>query len=134
MRVLQPPQWAKPKGYANGIATKGTLVFLAGMIGWNRQCQFESSDFVAQTRQALHNILEALAEAGGRPEHLVRLTWFITDKPAYLSNQRALGQIYREVMGRHYPAMSVVVVSALIEDQAKVEIEATAVIPDAPPS
>lgn len=132
MRVLQPPQWAKPRGYANGIAARGTLVFLAGMIGWNPQGQFESHDFVAQTRQALHNIVEALEEAGGKPEHLVRLTWYITDKPAYLSHQRELGQVYREVMGRHYPAMSVVVVSALIEDQAKVEIEATAVIPDQP--
>lgn len=130
MRVLQPPDWAKPKGYANGIAAKGTMVFLAGMIGWNREGRFESSDFALQTRQALQNIVEALAEAGGQPEHIVRLTWFITDKPAYLSAQRELGQVYREVLGRHYPAMSVVVVSALIEDQAKVEIEATAVIPD----
>lgn len=130
MKVLQPPDWAKPKGYSNGIAAKGTLIFTAGMIGWNGQGVFETDDFVGQTRQALQNIVDTIAEAGARPEHLVRLTWFITDKQAYLESLPALGQVYREVIGRHYPVMSVVEVSALMEDRAKVEIEATAVIPE----
>lgn len=119
-----------PRGYANGIVAQGRLVFLAGMVGWNRQRVFESDDFAAQTRQALQNILETLAEAGGRPEHLVRLTWFVTSKQEYLDSLPALGEIYRALMGRHYPAMSVVEVKALMEAQAKVEIEATAVIPE----
>lgn len=132
MRVLQPPHWARPKGYANGIATRGTLVFLSGMIGWNPQQRFEATDFVGQARQALKNIVEALAEAEARPEHLVRLTWFVTDREEYLASLPELGSVYREVIGRHYPAMSVVQVVALVEPQAKLEIEATAVIPDAP--
>ncbi len=130
LHILQPPGWAKPRGYVNGIAARGTVVFTAGMIGWNRQGAFETDDFVGQTRQALQNILETLAEAGGRPEHVVRLTWFITSKKEYLASQGALGAAYREVMGRNFPAMSVVEVKALMEDRAKVEIEATAVIPD----
>ncbi|MCX7784338.1 MAG: RidA family protein [Meiothermus sp.] len=130
LQILQPPGWAKPRGYVNGIATRGRLVFMAGMIGWNRQGVFETDDFVGQTRQTLQNILETLAEAGGKPEHLVRLTWFITSKQEYLASLDALGAAYREVMGRHYPTMSVVEVGALMEDRAKVEIEATAVIPD----
>lgn len=129
LQILQPPGWAQPKGYANGIAAKGRLVFLAGMVGWNRQGIFESDDFVEQARQALQNIVETLAEAGGRPEHVVRLTWFILSRKEYLAQLDALGLAYREIMGRHYPAMSVVEVRALIEDRAKVEIEATAVIP-----
>ncbi|MER3480042.1 MAG: enamine deaminase RidA [Meiothermus sp.] len=128
--ILQPAGWAQPKGYANGIAARGTLVFIAGMIGWNPQGVFETDDFVAQAGQALRNILEILAEAGGGPEHVVRLTWFVTDKQEYLTSLDALGVVYREVMGRHYPAMSVVEVSALMEGRAKVEIEATAVIPE----
>jgi enamine deaminase RidA (YjgF/YER057c/UK114 family) len=130
MRTLQPPSWAKPKGYANGIAAKGQLVFIAGMIGWNKDGQFETHDFVGQVHQALENIVAVLREAGGSPEHIVRLTWFVTDKREYLASLEHLGPAYREVMGRHYPVMSVVEVSALIEDAAKVEIEATAVIPE----
>jgi enamine deaminase RidA (YjgF/YER057c/UK114 family) len=130
VRTLQPPSWAKPKGYANGIAAKGQLVFVAGMIGWNRDAQFETHDFVGQVHQALENIVSVLREAGGGPEHIVRLTWFVTDKREYLASLEHLGPAYREVMGRHYPAMSVIEVSALIEDAAKVEIEATAVIPE----
>jgi enamine deaminase RidA (YjgF/YER057c/UK114 family) len=130
MRTLQPPSWAKPKGYANGIAAKGQLVFIAGMIGWNKDGQFETHDFVGQVHQALENIVAVLCEAGGSPEHIVRLTWFVTDKREYLASLEHLGPAYREVMGRHYPVMSVVEVSALIEDTAKVEIEATAVIPE----
>jgi enamine deaminase RidA (YjgF/YER057c/UK114 family) len=130
MRTLQPPSWAKPKGYANGIAAKGQLVFIAGMIGWNKDGQFETHDFVGQVHQALENIVAVLREAGGSPEHIVRLTWFVTDKREYLASLEHLGPAYREVMGRHYPVMSVVEVSALIEDTAKVEIEATAVIPE----
>ncbi len=130
MRTLQPPSWAKPKGYANGIAAKGQLVFVAGMIGWNKDGQFETQDFIGQAHRALENIVAVLREAGGGPEHIVRLTWFVTDKHEYLASLEHLGPAYREVMGRHYPAMSVVEVSALIEDAAKVEIEATAVIPE----
>jgi enamine deaminase RidA (YjgF/YER057c/UK114 family) len=129
-QVLQPRDWPMPRGYANGIVAQGRLVFLAGMVGWNRQGVFESDDFAAQTRQALQNILEILAEAGGRPEHLVRLTWFVTSKQEYLDSLPTLGEIYRALMGRHYPAMSVVEVKALMEERAKVEIEATAVIPE----
>lgn len=130
LQILQPPGWVKPKGYVNGVAARGRLVFTAGMIGWNRQGVFETDDFVEQTRQVLQNIVETLAEAGGKPEHVVRLTWFITSKKEYLASLEALGDAYREIMGRNFPAMSVVEVSALMEDRAKVEIEATAVIPD----
>lgn len=130
MRTLQPPDWAKPRGYANGIAARGQLVFVAGMIGWNKDGRFETHDFAGQVHQALSNILAVLREAGGGPEHVVRLTWFVTDKREYLDSLERLGPVYREVMGRHYPVMSVVEVSALVEDEAKVEIEATAVIPE----
>jgi enamine deaminase RidA (YjgF/YER057c/UK114 family) len=130
MKTLQPPSWAKPKGYANGIAAKGQLVFVAGMIGWNKDGQFETQDFVGQVHQALENIVAVVREAGGGPEHIVRLTWFVTDKHEYLASLEHLGPAYREVMGRHYPVMSVLEVSALIENAAKVEIEATAVIPE----
>ncbi len=129
-QILQPPGWKPPRGYVNGIAARGRMVFLAGMVGWNHQGVFESDNFVEQARQALQNIVETLAQAGGKPEHIVRLTWFITSKQEYLSSLEALGDAYREVMGRNFPAMSVVEVSALMEDQAKVEIEATAVIPE----
>lgn len=132
MRVLQPPGWARPRGYSNGIAARGTLVVTAGMIGWNAEQVFESVDFVHQVRQALANVAATLAEAGARPEHVVRLTWFVTDRDEYLARQQEIGVAYREVMGRHYPAMSVVQVTALMEASAKVEIEATAVLPDEP--
>ncbi|WP_291423326.1 RidA family protein [Deinococcus sp.] len=129
-QVLHPPDWARARGFANGIAAKGTLVFTAGMIGWNAQQQFETDDFVLQTRQALQNVLDVVREAGGDASHIVRLTWFITDREAYLSHQKEIGAAYREVMGRNFPTMSVIAVSALMEGRAKIEIEGTAVIPD----
>ena len=133
MKVLQPKGWTPPRGYANGVAARGTQVFVGGQIGWNAQQQFESDDFVAQARTALRNIVAVLAEAGARPEHLVRLTWYVVDKREYVASYRALGAVYREVVGRHFPAMTAVEVKALIEDRARVEIEATAIIPDPPP-
>ena len=129
MQVLQPPTWARPRGYANGIAASGRLVFISGQIGWDEQCHFQSTDFISQVKQTLQNVLTVLAEAGGKPEHIVRLTWYIVDKQEYLASGKELGNIYRELMGNHYPAMSVVQVAALVEDLARVEIEATAVIP-----
>ena len=131
MQILQPPDWAPPKGYANGIAARGTTIFVGGQIGWNGQQQFESDDFVTQARQALRNVLAIMAEAGAGPEHITRMTWYVTDKREYVASYRALGAAYREVVGRHFPAMTAVQVAALIEDRAKVEIEATAVVPDA---
>jgi enamine deaminase RidA (YjgF/YER057c/UK114 family) len=129
--ILLPEGWAKPIGYANGIAARGRQVFVAGQIGWNPATgQFETDDFAAQTEQALKNIAAVLRAAGAGPEHVVRMTWYITDKPAYLAARRDIGRAWREVLGRVYPAMAVVVVSALIEDRAKVEIEATAVVPE----
>jgi enamine deaminase RidA (YjgF/YER057c/UK114 family) len=129
-QILQPAAWKPAKGYANGIATAGgRMVFLGGQIGWTADQIFETDDFVGQTRQALKNIVDILAEAGGSPEHIVRLTWFVTSKKDYLANLKELGEAYREVMGRNFPTMSVVQVVALIEDAAKVEIEATAVLP-----
>ena len=130
MKILQPAGWAQPKGYANGIAARGTVVSIAGQVGWNAQCEFESDDFAAQTRQALANIVAVLAEAGGRPEHIVRMTWYVIDRGEYLAAYKAIGVAYRELIGKHFPAMSAVQVAALIEDGAKLEIEATAVIPD----
>lgn len=129
LRVLHPPGWAKAKGYANGIVAQGRLVFVGGQVGWNAEQRFESSDFVAQARQALANIAAVLAEAGAGPEHVVRMTWYVIDKREYLNTAKALGRAYREIMGGHYPAMSAVEVSALMEDAARVEIEATAVVP-----
>ena len=131
MKILQPADWASPRGYANGIAARGTTVFVGGQIGWNGRQQFESDDFVAQARQALRNVLAILAEAGAGPEHIARMTWYVTDKREYLASLPELGTAYREVIGRHFPAMTAVAVAALIEDRAKVEIEATAIIPDA---
>ncbi|HET6801754.1 MAG TPA: RidA family protein [Casimicrobiaceae bacterium] len=129
---LQPPDWAPPKGYANGIAARGTLLFVGGQVGWNAQQQFESDEFVAQAAQALQNIVAVLAQAGASPEHVVRLTWYVVDRDEYLSSLSALGRAYRDIMGRHYPAMSAVQVVALMEARARLEIEATAVLPDAP--
>jgi enamine deaminase RidA (YjgF/YER057c/UK114 family) len=128
--VLQPPGWAPAKGYANGIEARGRMVFVAGMIGWNGQGQFESDDFVEQCRQALQNIVDTLACAQAGPQHLVRLTWYVKDKQEYLARGKALGQVYQAVIGRHYPVMALVQVADLVEDRAKVEIEATAVVPD----
>jgi enamine deaminase RidA (YjgF/YER057c/UK114 family) len=132
MQILNPAEWIKPKGYANGIAVEGRQVFIAGQIGWNAEATFESDDLVDQTRQALSNIVRVLAEAGARPEHIVRLTWYVVDKRDYMARNADLGKVYREILGRHYPAMTLVQVAALLEDRAKVEIEATAVIPSAP--
>lgn len=129
-RVLLPKGWPVPRGYSNGVLAKGSMVFIAGMVGWNSKHEFESDNFVEQALQALRNILEVLAEAGGSPEHLVRLTWYVTDKKEYLSSLPALGEAYRSLMGRHYPPMTVVEVKGLLEERAKVEIEAIAVIPD----
>jgi enamine deaminase RidA (YjgF/YER057c/UK114 family) len=130
MKHLQPPGWATPKGYANGVAARGTLIFVGGQIGWNSAQQFESDDFIAQTRQALANIHAVLVCAGAGPEHMVRMTWYIVDRVEYNARLRELGTVYREVMGKHFPAMTCVEVSALVEDRAKVEIEVTAVLPD----
>jgi enamine deaminase RidA (YjgF/YER057c/UK114 family) len=130
IELLQPEGWARPRGYANGVAVRGRQVFIAGMIGWDGQGVFHSDDFAAQARQALANIVEVLREAGGRPEHIVRMTWYVTDKREYLAAGREVGRAYRELIGVYNAAMTAVQVSALIEDRAKVEIEATAVIPD----
>lgn len=129
--VLQPEGWAAPKGYANGISARGRQIFIGGQIGWNAGQQFESDDFIEQTRLALSNVLAVLHTAQASPAHMVRMTWYITDRQMYLSRLKELGQVYREVMGRHYPAMTCVVVSGLVEERALVEIEVTAVIPDA---
>ena len=129
MRALLPPGWPRPKGYANGVAASGRMVFIAGMVGWDSEGHFHSDDIVAQTRQALQNIVAVLAEAGGKPEHIVRVTWYVTDKSEYLAAGKAIGAAFREVIGAYNAAMSAVEVSALMEDRAKVEIEATAVLP-----
>lgn len=129
MQILNPAEWATPKGYANGIVTQGRMVFVAGQIGWNAESRFDSDDLVDQTKQALRNIIRVLAEAGGRPEHIVRLTWYVVDKKDYLARNGDLGKAYREIIGKHFPAMTLVQVAALLEDRAKIEIEATAVIP-----
>jgi enamine deaminase RidA (YjgF/YER057c/UK114 family) len=128
--ILQPEGWAKPVGYANGIAARGKLVFVGGQVGWNSQCAFETDDLVGQVRQALRNVLAVLAEAGAGPQHITSMTWYFTDKAEYRANLKPIGQVYRELLGRHYPAMAAVEVVALIEDRAKVEIQAMAVIPD----
>ena len=129
MRILQPPGWAQPKGFSNGISCQGRLVFIGGQIGWSGQGEWLDRSFAGQFRQALKNILNILAQAGGKPEHLVRLTWYVLDRKEYLASLQELGAAYRELMGRHYPTMAVVQVSGLVEDAARLEIEATAVIP-----
>lgn len=128
--LLHPKNWKPAAGYANGIAASGRMVFLGGLIGWNGQQEFESDDFVDQAAQTLRNIVDVLAEAGAGPEHLVRLTWYVTDKQEYLARLRDLGAAYREIIGKHFPAMALLQVAGLVEDRAKVEIEATAVIPE----
>jgi len=130
MQILQPPGWAKPRGFSNGIAATGKQVFIAGQIGWTGESKWEAKDFAGQFRQTLKNTLAVLAQAGGRPEHIVRMTWYILDKKEYLAAIKEVGAAYRELIGRHYPAMAVVQVSGLIEDEAKLEIETTAVIPE----
>lgn len=130
LKTLQPPGWPRPRGYANGIVARGTSVFVSGMIGWDENGVFQSDDFAAQTRQALLNVVAVLNEAQARPEHIVRMTWYVVDKHEYIAAYAAIGQAYRDIIGAHYPAMSAVQVAALIEDRARVEIEVTAVIPD----
>jgi enamine deaminase RidA (YjgF/YER057c/UK114 family) len=126
--VLQPAGWPPPRGYANGVAASGRTIFVAGQVGWNASGELESDDFVIQVEQALHNVVTVLRTGGAGPEHLVRLTWYITDKPAYVARRREIGEAYRRVIGRHFPAMTLVVVAGLLEDRARVEIEATAVV------
>lgn len=128
--ILQPEGWAKPIGYANGVAATGRQIFVGGQIGWNGQCQFETDDFVGQVKQTLQNVVAVLAEAGAGPEHITTMTWYFTDKAEYLGNLKGIGQAYREVIGRNFPAMAALQVVALVEDRAKIEIQATAVIPE----
>ena len=128
--LLQPEGWVTPKGYANGVAARGTMVFTGGQIGWNAQQQFESDDFIDQTRQTLLNVRAVLEAGGAGPEHLVRLTWYVVDRTEYNARLKELGAVYREVLGKNFPAMACVQVAALMEERAKIEIEATAVVPD----
>jgi enamine deaminase RidA (YjgF/YER057c/UK114 family) len=135
MQILQPPGWAKPKGYSNGIAVKGgTTVYISGQVAFNEKAAFEEKSFAGQFRQVLKNTLAILAEAGGKPEHIVRMTWYIIDKQEYLAAVKEVGAAYRELMGRHFPTMAVVQVSALIEDEARLEIESTAIVPEGQPA
>ena len=129
MEVILPPGWPRPRGYANGVSASGRMLFIAGMIGWDAQGVFHSDDFAVQVRQALQNVAEVLREAGGKPENIVRMTWYVTDKREYLAAGREIGQAFREIIGSYNAAMTAVQVTALMEDRAKVEIEATAVIP-----
>jgi enamine deaminase RidA (YjgF/YER057c/UK114 family) len=128
--ILHPARWAAARGYANGVSARGRMIFTGGMVGWNAEQRFETDDFGGQVAQALANIVAILAEGGARPEHLVRLTWYVTDKRDYLGALKEVGRAYRDTIGRHYPAMALVQVAGLLEDRAKVEIEATAVVPD----
>lgn len=130
MEILHPPGWPRARGYSNGVAARGRIVSVSGMIGWDAQGRFQTDDFVGQARQALENIVAVLREAKAGPEHIVRMTWYVVDKREYLAASAELGAAYREVIGRHYPAMSAVQVAGLMEDRARVEIEATAVVPD----
>ena len=128
--ILQPEGWAKPIGYSNGVAARGRQVYVGGQIGWNGQCQFETDDFVEQVRQTLKNVVAVLAAGGAGPEHVTTMTWYFTDKAEYLSNLKGIGQAYREIMGKNFPAMAAMQVTALIEDRAKIEIQAIAVVPE----
>ena len=130
MKKLQPPDWAEPRGYANGVLARGALIFVGGQIGWNESQQCESDDFIAQTRQALRNIAAVLKAGGAGPENMVRMTWYVTDRVEYVARLKELGAVYREVMGKNFPAMTCVEVSGLVEDRAQIEIEVTAVLPD----
>ena len=132
MRLLHPKNWVRTSGFSNGVAAEGRQVFVAGQVGWNARNEIVDDDFVAQVAQALRNVVDILAEADARPEHLVRLTWYITDKREYIARSREVGEAYRRVVGRHFPAMTLVQVAALLDDRAKVEIEATAVVPTLP--
>lgn len=128
--ILQPPGWARPIGYANGIAARGRTVFVGGQIGWNGLCQFEHRDLVGQTRQTLRNIMAVLREAEAGPEHITSMTWYLIDKRDYIARRKEIGAVYKEIIGRHYPAMAAVQVSGLIEDEALIEIQAVAVVPE----
>ena len=130
LKTLQPAGWTRPRGYSNGIAGQGTTIFVAGQVGWNARGEFETDDFVGQVRQALRNVVEVLAVAGAGPEHLARMTWYVVDRQEYLASLVPVGHAYREVIGSHYPAMTLVEVSGLVEQRARVEIEATALLPD----
>jgi len=130
MQILQPPSWARAKGFANGIVASGKLVFIAGQVGWTGQGEWKEKSFAGQFRQTIRNILDVLAEAKGKPEHIVRLTWYVLDRDEYLASLKEVGAAYRELMGRHYPTMAVVQVSGLVEREARLEIEATAVVPE----
>ena len=130
IQKIQPPDWAEPKGYANGILARGAMLFVGGQIGWNAQQQFESDDFVAQTRQTLQNIAAILKAGGAGPEHMVRMTWYIVDRVEYNARLREIGGVYREILGKNFPAMTCSQVAALVEERAKIEIEVTAVVPD----
>ena len=130
MQILQPPDWARAKGFSNGIVASGRLVFIAGQVGWTGQGEWQEKSFAGQFRQTLQNILEVLAQAKGRPEHIVRLTWYVIDRDEYLASIKEVGAAYRELMGKHYPTMAVVQVSGLVERNARLEIEATAVVPE----
>jgi enamine deaminase RidA (YjgF/YER057c/UK114 family) len=129
MEILQPPGWPRPQGYSNGIAASGRMVFVSGMVGWDAEGRFHTDDFAGQVRQALLNIVAVLKEAEARPEHIVRMTWYVVDKKEYVAAYKEIGIAYREIIGRHFPTMTAVQVVALVEDRAKVEIEATAVVP-----
>ncbi len=130
MQILQPPGWAQPRGYSTGVAARGRMVFVAGQVGWDAAARLVSGDFLGQARQALRNVVAVLAEAGARPEHVCRMTWYVGDRREYLASLRELGAAYREIMGRHFPAMTAVEVAGFVEEGARVEIEATAVVPD----
>jgi enamine deaminase RidA (YjgF/YER057c/UK114 family) len=130
MKILQPPAWPRPKGYSNGVTARGRMVFVAGMIGWDAEGRFPAADLVGQVRQALLNVRAVLDEAGARPEHIVRMTWYVIDKADYLARAREIGSVFRELIGSFNAAMTAVEVRALMEDQAQVEIEVTAMIPD----
>ncbi|MBI4756577.1 MAG: RidA family protein [Betaproteobacteria bacterium] len=128
--IILPEGWVRPSGFANGVAARGRLVFTGGQIGWDSRCRFQTTDLVEQVRQTLRNVIDVVAAAGGRPEHIVRLTWYVTDKRQYLALRKPIGVVYRELMGYHYPAMAVLEVRSLLEEAARVEIEATAVVPE----
>ena len=129
MRIVQPEGWPRPRGYSNGIVAEGRVLFISGQVAWDEHERFRSDDIVEQVRQALKNTLTMLQAAGAKPEHVARMTWYVTDKREYMARGKEIGKVYRELMGAHYPAMSMVQVAALMEDRAKVEIESTAVIP-----
>ncbi len=130
MDILQPPGWARPRGYSNGISANGRTVCVSGMVGWDAECVFQTDDFAGQVRQALQNIVEVLTEANAKPEHIVRMTWYVIDKKEYVGAYKEVGEAYRDIIGRHYPTMTAVQVAGLIEDRARVEIEVTAIVPE----